>query len=198
MNLTGLLGEALGGGTVSQISQAIGEDESTTANAIQAALPMLIGGLARNTQSEEGASSLLNALNNDHDGSVLDNLGGLIASVAGGGGAGAGAGILGHIFGGQQPHVEQGVSAASGMDMSKVGPLLMMLAPIVMGALGRANQQQGGLDTSSLAGLLGGAHSQMSSGSPLLGMLGNLLDRNHDGSAVDDLIGMAGQFFSKR
>lgn len=196
MNLTGLLGEALGGGTISQISQAIGEDESTTSTAIQAALPMLVGGLANNAQSEQGASSLLNALNNDHDGSVLDNIGGLIASAAGGGGAGAG--ILGHIFGGQQGHVEQGVSAASGMDMSKVGPLLAMLAPIVMGALGRANQQQGGMDTSSLAGLLGGASQQMSSGSPLLGMLGNLLDRNHDGSAVDDIIGMAGQFFSKR
>jgi hypothetical protein len=196
MNLTGLLGEALGGGTVSQISQAIGEDESTTSNAIQAALPMLIGGLARNTQSEDGASSLLNALNKDHDGSVLDNLGGLISMAAGGGGAGAG--ILGHIFGGQKPQVEQGVSAASGMDMSKVGPLLMMLAPIVMGALGRANQQQGGMDTSSLAGLLGGAQSQITSGSPLLGMLNNMLDRDGDGSAIDDIMGMAGQMFGRR
>jgi hypothetical protein len=196
MNLTNLLGEALGGGTVNQISQAIGADESTTSNAIQAALPMLLGGLARNSQSEDGASSLLNALNKDHDGSVLDDLGGLIATAAGGGGAGAG--ILGHIFGGQQPRIEQGVSAASGLDMSKVGPLLMMLAPIVMGALGRANQQQGGMDTSSLAGLLGGTQQQITAGSPMLGMLNNLLDRDGDGSAVDDLLGMAGQFFSRR
>ena len=196
MNITSLLGEALGGGTVSQISQAIGADEGTTSNAIQAALPMLVGGLARNAQSEDGASSLLNALNKDHDGSVLDNLGGLIAAASGGGGAGAG--ILGHIFGGQQQRIEQGVSAASGMDMSKVGPLLMMLAPIVMGALGRANQQQGGMDTSSLAGLLGGAQNQMTAGSPMLGMLNNLLDRDGDGSAIDDIMGMAGSFFGRR
>lgn len=187
MNLTGLLSEALGGGTVSQISEAIGADEGTTSTAIQAALPMLLGGLERNAQSEDGAASLLNALNKDHDGSILDNLGPLIASAGAGS---AGAGILGHIFGGRQPQVEQGISAASGLDMGKVAPLLMMLAPVVMGALGRSNQQSGGLDISSLAGLLGGASQQASSGNPLMGMLGGLLDRDHDGSALDDVLGM--------
>jgi hypothetical protein len=191
MNLTGLLNEALSGNTVSQISQTIGADEGTTANAIQAAVPLLLGGMARNSQSEEGASSLLGALDRDHDGSILDDLGGFIAGTAGG--SAAGAGILGHVFGGQQPQIEQGVSAASGLDMNKVGPLLMMLAPIVMGALGRSKQQQGGFDINSLAGLLGGAQTQMASGSPIMDMLGGLLDRNHDGSAVDDLLGMAGR-----
>jgi hypothetical protein len=194
MNLTGLLSETLGGGAVSQISETIGADESTTSSAIQAALPMLIGGLARNSQSDEGASSLLNALNRDHDGSILDNLGGLLGNVAGG----QGAGILGHILGGRQGQVEQGISAASGLDLSKVAPLLMILAPMVMGALGRANQQQGGLDIGSLAGLLGGAHNQMSSSSPVLGILGGLLDRDHDGSALDDILGMAGRMIGGR
>lgn len=196
MNLTGLLNDALNSNTVSQISQTIGADEGTTANAIQAAVPLLLGGLANNSQSPEGASSLLGALDRDHDGSVLDDLGGFIAGAAGG--SAAGAGILGHVFGGQQNRIEQGVSAASGLDMGKVGPLLMMLAPIVMGALGRSNQQQGGFDPSSLAGLLGGAQNQMTAGSPLLGMLGGLLDQNHDGSAVDDVLGMAGRLFGRR
>lgn len=195
MNLTGLLSEALGSGTVSQISQTIGADESTTNNAIQAALPMLIGGLARNTQSEDGASSLLNALNKDHDGSVLDDLGGFLG---GGAATSIGSAILGHVLGGRQGQVEQGVSAASGLDMSKVGPLLAMLAPVVMGALGKANQQQGGMDTSSLAGLLGGAHQEMASGSPILGMLGGLLDQDKDGSALDDILGMAGRMMGGR
>lgn len=195
MNLTGLLSDALSGETVGQISQAIGADESTTNNAIQAALPMLIGGLARNTQSEDGAASLLNALNKDHDGSVLDNLGGFLG---GGAAASIGSAILGHVLGGRQGQVEQGISSASGLDMSKVGPLLAMLAPVVMGALGKANQQQGGMDTSSLAGLLGGAHQEMSSGSPILGMLGGLLDQDKDGSALDDILGMAGRMLGGR
>src|SRR5689334_10700173 len=56
MDLTGLLNDTLSGDTVSQISQTIGADESSTSNAIQAALPMLLGGLAQQTSTEEGAS----------------------------------------------------------------------------------------------------------------------------------------------
>ena len=195
MNLSGLLNEALSGNTINQISQTIGADESTTSNAIQAALPMLIGGLARNSQSEDGASSLLNALNKDHDGSILDDIGGFLSGGAGGG---IGSAILGHVLGGQQGRVEQGISAASGLDMGKVGPLLAILAPVVMGALGRGNQQAGGFDIGSLAGLLGGTQQQMSSGSPIMDMLGGLLDQDKDGSAIDDIMGMAGRMLGGR
>lgn len=195
MNLTGLLNEALSGNTVSQISQTIGADEGATANAIQAAVPLLLSGLAQNSQSEEGASSLLGALDRDHDGSILDDLGGFIAGAAGG--TAAGADILGHVFGGQQSQIEQGVSAASGLEINKVGPLLMTLAPIVMGVLGRSKQQQGGFDVSSLAGLLGGAQTQMAAGSGIMDTLGGMLDRDKDGSALDDLLGMAGRMMGR-
>ncbi len=193
MNLTGLLSEALNSDTVSQISQQIGADEGTTGNAIQAALPMLLGGLANNSANETGASSLLGALDRDHDGSVLDDLGGFLGNFS----SGPGAGILGHIFGGQQGTVEQGVSQASGLDMGKVGPLLMMLAPIVMGALGRTQREQG-IGAGDLAGLLGGATQQMGSGSPLMDMLSSVLDRDRDGSAIDDVAGMIGGFLGGR
>ena len=196
MNLTGILNDALGGNTVSQISQAIGADEGTTSNAIQSALPMLLGGLANNSSTEGGASGLLGAIDRDHDGSVLDDIGGLIAGNFGGNAAN-GAGILGHIFGGSQGGVEQTVSQSSGLDMSKVGPLLALLAPIVMGAIGRS-RQQGEVGTSDLGGLLGGAAQQMGGGSDLMGMLGGLLDRNRDGSAVDDVVGMLGGLLGGR
>jgi hypothetical protein len=193
MNLTGLLNDALNSDTVSQISQQIGADEGTTNSAIQAALPMLLGGLANNSASETGAASLLGALDRDHDGSVLDDVGGFLGNYA----SGQGAGILGHIFGGGQGTVEQGVSQASGLDMGKVGPLLMMLAPIVMGALGRTQREQG-LGAGDLAGLLGGATQQMGSGSPLMDMLSSVLDRDRDGSAIDDVAGMIGGLLGGR
>ncbi len=196
MDLTGLLNNTLSGSTVSQISQAIGADESSTSSAIQTALPMLLGGLANNSTSEQGASSLLGAIDRDHDGSVLDDIGSLIAGQVGGS-TGNGAGILGHIFGGSQTPVEQAVSQSSGLDASKVGPLLAILAPIVMGAIGRA-RQQGNVGTSDLGGLLGGAAQQMGGGSDLMGMLGGLLDRDGDGSAVDDVMGMLGGMLGGR
>ncbi|HQR32561.1 MAG TPA: DUF937 domain-containing protein [Blastocatellia bacterium] len=197
MDLTGILNDVLSGDNVSQISQAIGADEGSTSNAIQTALPMLLGGLANNSATDEGASGLAGALDRDHDGSVLDDIGGLIAGQIGGN-AGNGAGILGHIFGGQHETVAQGVSQASGLDMGKVGPLLAILAPIVMGAIGRA-RQGGGVGTSDLGGLLAGAAQQMGGGnSGLMGMLGGLLDKNHDGSAVDDVVGMIGGMLGGR
>jgi hypothetical protein len=193
MNITGLLSDALNGDTISQISQQLGTDDGTTSNAIQAALPMLLGGLANNSASADGASSLMGALDRNHDGSILDDLGGFLGNFSSGGGAG----ILGHIFGGQQGAVEQGVSQASGLDMSKVGPLLMMLAPIVMGALGRARREEG-LNTGDLSGMLGGATQQMGGSSGLMGALSNILDRNGDGSAVDDITGMLGGLLGGR
>jgi hypothetical protein len=192
MNLTELLNGALNGDTVNQISQQIGADQATTSSAIQSALPMLLGALANNSSTEDGAVSLHNALG-AHDGSILDDLGGFLGNYA----SGPGAGILGHILGGSQGVAEGQVSQASGLDMSKVGPLLMMLAPIVMGALGRG-QRESGAGVGDLAGILSGAAQQTGSNSPLMGILGQVLDRDRDGSAVDDIAGMIGGLLGGR
>ncbi|MFN8004024.1 MAG: DUF937 domain-containing protein [Acidobacteriota bacterium] len=194
MDISGLLNDALSGDTVSQISQTIGADEGSTSNAIQAALPMLLGAMANNSANESGASSLLGALDRDHDGSALDDIAGLIGSMGGG----SGAGILGHILGGQQNTAESHISQASGLDLGKVGPLLAILAPIVMGALGRARQQGAIGGAGDLAGLLGGSAQQMGSGSPLMGVLSSVLDRDGDGSPVDDVVGMLGGLLGGR
>ena len=196
MNIEGLLGQVLSGDNLGAISQAIGADESTTSSAIQAALPMILGGLARNASSEGGASALAGALDQDHDGSVLDDIAGFV--MGGGGQQSNGAGILGHIFGNRNEAVQQGVSQTSGLDMGMVAQLLPILAPIVMGYLGRQKQEQG-MDASGLAGMLGGAQQQMQEQqSPLMGMLSAVLDSNHDGSMVDDAIRLAGGFLSRR
>lgn len=195
MNITALLQDALNDNTISQISQSIGADQEATSSAIQTALPMLLGGLANNSQSEQGASSLLAALDRDHDGSALDDVAGLVGMLAQG--QGSGGSILGHIFGGGTSAVAQSVSQASGLDAGKVGPLLQMLAPIVMGAIGKA-RREGGFGAGDLAGLLGGASQQFSGGGDMLGLISNLLDRDRDGSPVDDVVGMLGNLFGRK
>ncbi len=196
MNIEGLLGQVMSGDNLGAISQTIGADESTTSSAIQAALPMLIGAMARNASSEEGASSLAGALDRDHDGSVLNDIAGFV--MGGGAQQSNGSGILGHIFGGNQPAVEQGISQASGVDMSTIAKLLPLLAPIVMGYLGRQKQQQG-MDAGALAGALGQQQRQMEEQqSPLMGMLSSVLDSNRDGSMMDDAIRLAGGFLGRR
>jgi hypothetical protein len=195
MSMLDMLQQRLGGEAVQQISQRLGTDPATTQSAIAAALPMLVGGLAKNAQDPAGAGSLSNALQKDHDGSILDNVAGYLGESQPGA---DGAGILGHIFGGHTGAVEQGVSQVSGMEPGKTSALLSMLAPLVMGALGRSARERG-LDPGGLASMLGGEREHAAQRAPggLMGMLSGLLDKNHDGSVVDDIGGMLGSRFGR-
>lgn len=209
-SLQDLLGQQKGAEAVEQISQNVGADQSMVSLAIQSALPMLINGLANNASTPEGAESLNNALEQDHSGGVLDNLGGLGSLIFGGGQstppprqADAG-GILGHIFGQNQGQVTQQVSNQSGLNMGQVAQILMFLAPIVMGYLGRQKQEQG-VGADGLGGLLGGllgggqqATAAPSSGNPMMDMASSMLDSDRDGSALDDIASMAFNYIKNR
>lgn len=194
-SVTDMLTQSLQGAALNRLGAQIGSDPQTTSAAVSAAVPMLVGALARNSTSQSGAQDLAAALSRDHDGSVLDNVGGFLA---GGGSGTTGAGILRHMFGGRQAAVEQAVAQSSGLDGAASGQLLAMLAPLVMAAIGRSARQQsgGGLDPSILAGMLGGEQASLSQRAPdLMGTLGQLLDSNQDGSIVDDLGRLASGFF---
>lgn len=184
-----LVTQALGGGAAGQIGQQLGLDEAAATKAIGGAVPVLMGALARNSASSEGAGALAGALDRDHDGSILDDLGGFLG---GGGAQSAGESILGHVLGGRQPQVQQGLGAATGLDVGKAGALLSMLAPVVMGALGKAKRQQG-LDSGGIGAMLGQEQQRMERREPGIGgMLGSLLDRDGDGSVVDDITKIGG------
>ncbi|HEV7238272.1 MAG TPA: DUF937 domain-containing protein [Thermoanaerobaculia bacterium] len=192
--------QQLGPDTIQQLSSTLGADPATTSNAVSLALPTILGALSRNASQPEGAAALDNALN-AHDGSILDNLGGLLGS-GGGGGGGIGGAILGHVFGGRRDTVEQGVGRASGLDGAQVAQLMAMLAPIVMGVLGRMKQTKG-LDANRLPDVLQQSRAQAEEETPGLGGLGGLLDGNNDGSVADDLLRMGtsalgGMFGNKR
>jgi hypothetical protein len=203
-SLQDLLGQQQGAEAIDQISQNVGADHQSVNSAIQMALPMLINGLANNAATPQGAESLNNALERDNHGGILDNLGGLGGMIFGGGQdarqappkrADAG-GILGHILGGNQGRVAQEVSTNSGLDMGQTAQLLMFLAPIVMGYLGRQKQQQG-LDAGGLSGYLGQQQQEIQR-SPQGGMLGGMLDRDGDGSSMDDIASMAISYITGR
>ncbi len=181
----------LSGDTLRGMSQQLGTDDATTSNAVTAALPVLVGALAKNASSQNGAASLSNALQ-DHDGSILGNLAGSLGGLQGMGG-----GILKHVLGGSSNAVAAGVGQASGLNTSQAGSLMAMLAPIVMGALGQAQRSQG-LDAGGLAAMLGAERTQIQqqSGGALGGLMG-MLDANHDGSVVDDLSGMVGKMLNR-
>lgn len=170
---------------IQKMSASIGADPATTEKAVSMALPALLGGLARNASKPQGAQSLDRALN-DHDGGILDNLGGILGS---GGAGGIGGAILGHIFGSRRAPVEEGVGKATGLDSQQIGKLLVMLAPIVMGVLGRMKQQKR-IDASRLPDVLQKSTKRMEQDVPGAGGLASMLDSNNDGQIADDLARM--------
>ncbi|HLA64312.1 MAG TPA: DUF937 domain-containing protein [Rhodothermales bacterium] len=202
--ITDLVLQSLQGDTLQQLSRTVGADEGQTRQAAMAALPVILASLQRNAGTPQGAAALGSALERDHDGSLLDNLGpylgglgGLLGgaqAAAGGaapGRAADGAGILGHIFGGRQEEVASTAGQAAGLDRGQMLRLLIALAPIVMAALARRQRQP---DAPALPDLVGGAAQEARAQAPggLMGALSGLLDSDNDGSIMDDLARRAG------
>ncbi|HEU4828269.1 MAG TPA: DUF937 domain-containing protein [Gemmatimonadales bacterium] len=196
MSLLEMIQGQLGPDAVRQIGQRIGAEPTETSQAINAALPMLVAAMARNTRDPAKAQGLARAIEEDHDGGLLDDLGGFLGSPKGR--AADGDGILQHVLGNRRGAVEQQLGRGTGLGSAQMAQLLPLLAPIVMAALGKT-KRQGGLDAGGLAGVLGGEQAQLQQRAPgLMGTLSGLLDRDGDGSAIDEIGGMLGGVLKKR
>jgi hypothetical protein len=192
--LTQTIMQQLSGKVLSGIGKKVGVDDKTIGTALSIGMPLLVAALAKNASKPAGAQALHKALANDHDGSILNDVAGYLKDPQ----AANGAGILGHVLGSQQPAVAQGLAQSTGLTSDQVGQLLQIAAPLVMGALG-AQQQQQGLDSKGLTSFLGDQQQQAQQSQPdVMGTINTLLDANHDGSALDDILGAAGKLFGKK
>jgi hypothetical protein len=173
---------------LSKIGEQIGVDEKTAGSALSAAMPLLLSALAKNASVPKGATALHQALNKDHDGSILSDMSSFLKNPQ----TANGAGILNHVLGDQQPTVAQGLAKGTGLDTNQIMNLLQIAAPLIMGFLGKQQQQQG-FDTNSLSSYLGNQQQLAHQSNPdMMSMLNSLLDTNRDGSALDDIMGMVG------
>ncbi|MFM5953349.1 MAG: DUF937 domain-containing protein [Novosphingobium sp.] len=168
-----------------------------------ALLPAIVGGFQKQSDGSGGGAGGL--------GSLIGMLGGL------GGGAladsvlgpeptevGKGNDILGQIFGSKDVSrtVADHASGQTGIDPAILKKMLPILAMLVGGYLssraGGGSQDQGqgqgggGILGSILGSVLGGGQQAAPAGGSL-GGLGSLIDLNHDGNPLDDIIGMAGK-----
>ena len=178
-----ILVSQLGAGAVSEISKKMGVDDEKAQQAVGMALPIIIGALNRNSSSSSGAEALTHALQKDHDGSILNNLSGAVASQAT---MDNGAAILGHVLGDQRGALENNVSRATGLSSQEVGQIFTVLAPIVMGALGQVQRKQG-LDSQGVANLLQQERSTVENTSS--GLV-QLLDMDGDGDVSEEIISL--------
>jgi hypothetical protein len=181
MNVLDLVQQHLGPNEIQQISQHLGTDSATTSNAIQAALPMIMGAMGQTAQQPSGASGILTALEqhgtSGSDGGLLGALGSVSAMLSGAS-SNSNSGLLGSMLGSHASTVQSGIQQASGLDAGKVERLLAILAPIVMTALAR-HQTSTPAGNSGIGSILqqAVAAAQSSSSPQVSGVLGQILGR---------------------
>ena len=184
MDMLDSIVNAQGGGAVRQLSNQLGLGEEQTTAALQAVMPALAAGFQRNLQSPEGLGSLMSALAGGHHQQYLNNP----ASLAGAGAVAEGNGILGHVFGSKDVsrEVANRAAAETGLGADVIKRLLPLVATMMMGAFAQRS-------TGNSATIPGGG-----AGGGILDMLGPMLDRNRNGSMIDDVTSMLGRFMGGR
>jgi hypothetical protein len=191
MAVLDMLQERLDDDAVDRISTRIRADADTTSNAIDSALPLLLTAMADNLNDYEQIKALTWAVAEDHDGSILDDVSGYVNRAE----SEAGRGILRHLLGSRRRTVEQGLSQLTGLAASKAGQLLTLLAPLVMGALGRAKRERG-LNQRGLATVLTVEQEQLEQSVPrVMSRLRRILGRRKDGSIMENVRGLLGKTF---
>jgi len=188
-NLIDLLQGQLEGGLIDQLTEKLpGASKEQTQSASNLAMSTIMEALTRNAGDQNELQGLYGALN-DHDGGILDNIGDLLNGRTQGKSS-DGMGILGHLLGGGNIfNVINMISKGSGMSRNNSTNLLMNLAPIVLGMLGREKKQQQ-LQPQGLWEYLNQSNQQLRQRAPQQDLISKLLDRDGDGSVVDEIAGM--------
>lgn len=189
MSLIDLITGNTGNQVAEQAENKFGISKGQIIALLAVAAPLIISYLKNKSQDANEAEALNNALDKDHDGSILNNPTSAVEREAEGGS------ILDHIFGGQKATVENQLSQNTGISMDKIGPILAMLAPVIMGYIGQQKQANGvnagGLGD-LLGGILGGAQQQAQAqpSNPLNDILGNVLGGGQQsGGGLGDILG---------
>lgn len=179
-----VLNTEIGEQLLGKASNETSEKKESIAAALSTAMPLILSAMKRNAQKDDGAASLDRALNSDkHNGNLLQNLSDVDSSSL----QNEGSKILDHIFGGKQSGINSTLSKTLNMDENSIASILKMAAPIILSILGsqkrKENVSQGGL-TDLIGSVLGNSASNDQS------FLETILDRDGDGSVIDDIGGM--------
>ena len=191
MSLIDLLTGNTGNQVAEKAENKFGISKNQILTLLAVATPLVISYLRNKSQDNKEAEALNNALDKDHDGSILDDTSQLEARQNEGGS------ILSHVFGSEKGNVENQLSQNTGISIDKIGPILAMLAPVIMGYIGKEKQQNnvgaGGLGD-LLGGILGGAQTQaqQQQSNPLNDILGSVLgggQSQSSGNPLNDILG---------
>jgi hypothetical protein len=148
---------------IGKMAAAAGMDSATAQTAASAAVPAILGGFANLASKPGGARQLADA--------VAEQPAGLLASLASAMSGGVrlqeqGSNTLASLLGGGTlGSLVSAVSRFAGIGEGSVRSLMGMLAPVILGVLGR-EQRASGLDASGLARMLADQKDQIAAALP--------------------------------
>lgn len=186
MDLSNILNSILGDEKIlSEMGNKVGARPDEVKRAATLGVPTLVEAIDRNAREEGKRASLAKALE-DHESDDVENLEGFINRMD----VSEGDRMVGHILGDRKMNVENNIATNSKMGIGQVSGLMSMLAPILIGMLANKKKEQNVSRenipdlTGSLGGLLGG-----SGGGGIMDIAKKMLDKDGDGSIMDDLLG---------
>jgi hypothetical protein len=183
MNILDAIVNAQDGAAIQQLGSQVGLAPDQVTAALSALMPALAGGFQRNIQ-QGGLESLMSALSSGNHGHYIDNP----ASLADQSAVTDGNGILGHLLGSKDSsrEVASRAAAQTGLSADALKRMLPLAAALMMGAFSKQSSH-----ASSTPAALGGP------GGGIVAMLAPFLDRNRDGSIIDDVTSMIGGFMKR-
>ncbi len=155
INIVDLLKSQLGGQVAGQLGKQFGESEQSAQSGISALIPTILGGLLKQVSAPGGADKLDKTLTDGgYDGSLLDNISGMLTGGSGAGSpAGKGGDLISMLFGDKVAMLTPIIAKLTGMKASSISSMLAVLAPLVMSFLGKQKKSMG-LDANGLASML--------------------------------------------
>ena len=182
MNLAQILLNQIGGEQMNKIAGQFGIESDQANNVIGKVLPFLSGAISKNVSQEGGLQALIGALTKGEHSKYLNT-----EEAVSEAGINDGNNILGHILGSKDVsrNVASHAANETGIDVGVVKKMLPVIASMVMGAMSKESQSGGVL--SQLLSLNSGGSDTSS--------LMKMLDFDKDGSAVDDILGLAKRLF---
>ncbi len=139
--------QQLSGPALQQISNRLGLDPATTQRAVTAALPVVLGGMAKHASNPAAAAAIHQEADNHSTPADMTTIANILS------GQGVAGGLLTTILGTHQQTVQNGVSQASGLDLQTAARLVTMIAPFVLSAISNKKQEDG-LTPTQVAGTL--------------------------------------------
>jgi len=170
INLVSLVMQFLTPDMIGRIAGALGLDRGATQTALGGAVPGLLAGLTNVVAQPSGAQKLADAVKQQTG--TLDTL----SSMIGGSGQARlvenGSRILASLLGGQQSTLADVIGKFAGLRSDASGSLLGMLAPVVLGVIGK-HLGGTGIDAGNLASLLAAQKDNIAAALPA-GLVGQL------------------------